>query len=248
MMPTNSNEYDRRYRSLRKESVKTLVSMMLKQQEELENLRKEMGILAQEMANLRKGSLDSPLRRRRQERENVTLVDVVQRLTAEIASRAPLLSLNGSPDKEERVSPAPLPKEETNLSLIPLIPNLIRSLDNEFEEVWALFPRKTAKGKAREKYRAARKQASFDTILTGIRKHALECQTTEKQYIPHPATWLHQQRWLDEEGAPNGHDPEPEMDPADAERLRQEALHRVLAAAGLPVPGALGNAGEESGL
>jgi hypothetical protein len=148
------------------------------------------------------------------------------------------------------LTPASFEKKQTvkavelnpEFALVPqqvVIPNLIRSLDSEFAELWPLFPRKAGKGKALEKYRAARKLASFDQILAAVRKHAIECQTTEKQFIPHPATWLYGQRWLDEESKPNGHGRH--MEEADSnrnpdgsfteeyERSRQEALQRLLA-------------------
>ncbi len=94
------------------------------------------------------------------------------------------------------------------LSLAPLgLPSkLIRSLDEEFEEVWPLFPRRIGKGQAVRAYRTARKRASFDLLLQGVRRLAIECQTTEAKFIPHPATWLNGQRWLDEEAKPNGYD------------------------------------------
>jgi hypothetical protein len=147
-----------------------------------------------------------------------------------------LLPLDGSPDKEERVSPAPLPKEETNPSLIPLFPNLIRSLDSELEELWPLFRRKVGKLAACRAYRTARKQASFDTILTALRKAAIEWQTIEMKFIPHPARWFNAGHWLDEEETQtNGHDPECEIDPAEEERRREAGRRRAYEIAGIPL-------------
>jgi hypothetical protein len=133
-----------------------------------------------------------------------TVIVLLQRLVEKVSAIERHLStlpfLNGPLDKEEST------KEEINPPLNLPIPNLIRSLDTEFEEVWLLFLRKVGKGQARKAYRAARKKAPFDAIVAGIRKHALEHQTTELKFIPYPASWLNGQRWLDEEAKSNGHD------------------------------------------
>jgi hypothetical protein len=41
-------------------------------------------------------------------------------------------------------------------------------------------------------------------VLAGIHKLAVEHQASEARFIPHPATWLNQERWCDEEPKPNG--------------------------------------------
>lgn len=69
-----------------------------------------------------------------------------------------------------------------------------------FERFWAAYPRKVGKGKARTAFAKALRLTTLDTMLT-----ALAWQRTQPQwlkdggdYIPHPATWLHQERWDDE--------------------------------------------------
>jgi hypothetical protein len=69
-----------------------------------------------------------------------------------------------------------------------------------FDQFWAAYPRKTGKGKARAEFAKAITRTTLDAILT-----ALEWQRTQPdwvknggQFIPHPSTWLHQERWDDE--------------------------------------------------
>ena len=68
---------------------------------------------------------------------------------------------------------------------------------DDFDTFWEHYPRKTAKVLARR---------AFDKTLTkttlGVIFDALERQAQSDQwrrgFIPHPATWLRQERWTDE--------------------------------------------------
>lgn len=74
-------------------------------------------------------------------------------------------------------------------------------LDEEFDLWWAHAPRKTARGQAKKAYVAARRKADQHVLLLGIQKHAAEVRGTDPKFIPHPATWLNGERWLDEGAA-----------------------------------------------
>lgn len=79
--------------------------------------------------------------------------------------------------------------------------------ENNFETFWGKYPRKVGKGKARDSYKIAlsgdkkkkKEPVAAETIL-----NALEAQISagkfrcEERYIPHPVTWLNQERWADE--------------------------------------------------
>lgn len=67
----------------------------------------------------------------------------------------------------------------------------------EFDTFWNIYPRKVGKQAAYVKYRAARKKADPATILGGLNAQLADMNSREKQYIPHAATWLHQERWAD---------------------------------------------------
>ena len=69
-----------------------------------------------------------------------------------------------------------------------------------FEDFWKLYPRKRAKGAARKAF--ARIQWTEDSWSQLVA--ALEWQTrewTDPQFIPHPSTYLNQERWEDEPDA-----------------------------------------------
>ena len=65
-----------------------------------------------------------------------------------------------------------------------------------FIEFYKAYPRKEGVGAAEPKYRAALKKASHEEIMAGLKAFKFN---GELKFIPHPATWLHQQRWKDEE-------------------------------------------------
>jgi predicted phage replisome organizer len=74
-----------------------------------------------------------------------------------------------------------------------------------FETFYSLYPRKVNKKKAQDKYLSILKKAKnpdekAGEILTGLKRYVAfwEKSKTEKQFIPHPVTWLNQERWTDE--------------------------------------------------
>lgn len=73
--------------------------------------------------------------------------------------------------------------------------------DDGFETFWELYPRRVAKGQARRAWARLRPNAELrGRIYDGVRRSAAywNDQGTEKQFIPHPATWLNAERWEDE--------------------------------------------------
>ena len=68
-----------------------------------------------------------------------------------------------------------------------------------FDEFWALYPKKVAKGaaiKAWAKLTEAEKEEALEALPNHLKYWKLK--NTEKEYIPFPATWLNQMRYLDE--------------------------------------------------
>ena len=68
-----------------------------------------------------------------------------------------------------------------------------------FDEFWSLYPRKIAKATARKAWA----KLSAEQQLMAAKAIDTHCQywsakETELEFIPHPATWLHQERWEDE--------------------------------------------------
>jgi hypothetical protein len=68
------------------------------------------------------------------------------------------------------------------------------------EAIYALYPRKVGKGKAITAIIVALKTVPFEDLQAAVAEYAASewVQTSEEQFIPHPATWFHQQRWADD--------------------------------------------------
>ena len=63
---------------------------------------------------------------------------------------------------------------------------------------WKAYPRKVAKGAAEKAF--ARVAVEAAVLIAAIERQKQSDQWTRDggQFIPHPATWLHQRRWEDE--------------------------------------------------
>ena len=74
-------------------------------------------------------------------------------------------------------------------------------LAERFDEFWAAYPSKVAKGKARESWNKIKPSAELhQKILVAIdaAKQSWKWQQENGRYIPNPTTWLNQGRWDDE--------------------------------------------------
>lgn len=86
---------------------------------------------------------------------------------------------------------------------------------DRFEEFWDAYPRKTSKKAARTAWSKATKKASPDELISEARRWSglWTNAGVEKQFIPHPSTWLNGERWTDEPPPPRlravagGHQP-----------------------------------------
>jgi len=76
---------------------------------------------------------------------------------------------------------------------------VIESTHDHFDRFWQLYPRKIAKQKCSRWWQRNADMVS-PVILTGIQRWADYWQqsNTETRYIPHPYTWLTQERWYDD--------------------------------------------------
>lgn len=86
----------------------------------------------------------------------------------------------------------------------PISNNLSENLKNtiinqQFEDWWQHYPKKTGKGQARNAYRAAVKKVTHEELVEAADRFSQQSQHTEKQFIPHASTWLNGERWLDED-------------------------------------------------
>lgn len=100
-----------------------------------------------------------------------------------------------------------------------------------FDECWELWPRKEAKKLAQKRWLTARKKASITEIKAGVIHCKLEYDSDERKesekrgFVPHFATWLHNERWRDYADSP---EPEDTSNLSNAENTR-----RILLEAGL---------------
>lgn len=81
-----------------------------------------------------------------------------------------------------------------------------RMLEDEFDALWLLYPRKSGKKDALRHYKAARKSGvAYDTIEDGIRRYArhIEAEHTDEQYIAMGSTWFCGHRWEDTYARPS---------------------------------------------
>ena len=77
----------------------------------------------------------------------------------------------------------------------------VKKIDADFETFWKEYPRKTGKGDAKRAFKKAlQKGATLESLVSAVRRQKCGSQWTRDggQYIPHPATWLNQERWEDE--------------------------------------------------
>ena len=105
-------------------------------------------------------------------------------------------------------APAPSAKCATPLAQNDTPHNLgIYNLGNEqdifpssgsFDEFWERYPRKIGKAAARKAFQKASLKAWQNEIMFGLSQQMASLTAREAQYIPHPATWLNQERWNDE--------------------------------------------------
>lgn len=73
--------------------------------------------------------------------------------------------------------------------------------DDAFETFWKAYPRKVGKGAARRVWQRLRPTpALVHKMLQAVAWQRTQDQWTRDggAYIPHPSTWLHQERWDDE--------------------------------------------------
>lgn len=77
-----------------------------------------------------------------------------------------------------------------------LVPDEGPDDDELFEMFWKSYPRKVDKPGSKRAFKRALKVATVSEIGAGLR--AWKAYWTDPEFIPHPKTWLNQQRWNDE--------------------------------------------------
>lgn len=73
-----------------------------------------------------------------------------------------------------------------------------------FEQFWNVYPKKIGKGAARKAWE--HKHPQLEVVLAAVTAQIgfPEWQRDRGRFIPHPATWLNQERWCDQPHTGNG--------------------------------------------
>jgi len=100
---------------------------------------------------------------------------------------------SGNPSSNTSVTPRTKNQEPRTKS------QELLTADNEFDEFWTNYPRKTGKQPAQKAW-GKLSEPDRHAALQAIRAHVAYWQAsqTRPQFIPHPATWLNARRWEDE--------------------------------------------------
>lgn len=100
---------------------------------------------------------------------------------------------------------------ESSTCSSPATPATVRVPPGAFDTFWQAYPRKVGKDRARPVFdRVARKLGTTEPIILGAERLAADPNLPEREFIPHPTTWLARGGWEDEPfpARTNGRPPE----------------------------------------
>lgn len=66
-----------------------------------------------------------------------------------------------------------------------------------FDDFWKMYPRKVAKKHALKIWSRLKKN-DHELILLALPTHIQQWEGKEIEYVPHPGSWLNDERWTDE--------------------------------------------------
>lgn len=117
--------------------------------------------------------------------------------------------LSADTPPEQKVSPGPPSKTQTPYTPSPpkggSVPTILKfAKPDGFERFWEACPRKIGKGAARRAYVVALRKIEAPDPQAVLMAALERVKPTwrDAQFIPHPATWLNQERWEDEPELP----------------------------------------------
>lgn len=103
---------------------------------------------------------------------------------------------NPNTENPQQLNTKPL-NTESDINITNKKLNINVQIEQEFEEVWKIYPRKEDKKKAFLAYKTARKKASFDEIKKGVETYSnhIRVSNTDKRYIKLGATYFNGECW-----------------------------------------------------
>lgn len=72
------------------------------------------------------------------------------------------------------------------------------NIELHFDRFYQMYPRKVGKLAAKKAFFLALKKSSAQKIIDAALEYNRACAGKDKKFIPHPSTWLNQERWDDE--------------------------------------------------
>jgi hypothetical protein len=74
----------------------------------------------------------------------------------------------------------------------------VNDINEQFNQFWAIYPRKKGKGQAIKAFEKALLKTDLETIVAGVQAYMEHEDMCDPQFIAHPTTWLNGERWEDE--------------------------------------------------
>jgi hypothetical protein len=144
-----------------------------------------------------------------------------------IQSRSANGSKGGRPPKNVQSTQKPYGLAYENHSENENINENINDIDNKnnlyfqrFDEFWCAYPKKVNKDRAMHKFMHIKpNEELFKKIMDALEMHKRSKQWQDKEFVPHPTTWLNGKRWEDELS-------ESECSSFDTDDFFQSALER----------------------
>jgi hypothetical protein len=113
--------------------------------------------------------------------------------------RTPHIQTNGGHGDEQTAETRTPPNP---VQPIPVQPDQVPSAeDSRFDRFWSAYPKHVGRKAAEKAFRALKpSEALLDIMLAALSQQCLwpSWRKDRGEFIPHPVTWLHQQRWEDE--------------------------------------------------
>ena len=73
------------------------------------------------------------------------------------------------------------------------------TLENQFDELWSIYPKKKSKAYAKKVYyKLAPSRELHEKMLAAVKSQKQDKQWQDAQYIPELSTWLNREKWNDE--------------------------------------------------
>ncbi|PWC05432.1 hypothetical protein [Agromyces badenianii] len=134
--------------------------------------------------------------------------------------RSPTPQIEGA----EEIIQIDQPEDHPDTRPAPSFGELVKAVldkPDSFETFYAAWPRKVGKPQARKAWMKARDRASNEQIIAAAIAYRDNPNRPEKQFIPHPATWLNRDGWNDELDGPR--------DQRNGKPAPMERMQRILA-------------------